>query len=50
MDAAKDFAKEFDVNFITLVKELSTHYKDNYKYDTAVDEYRLLFERKKMVA
>lgn len=50
VDAAKDFAKEFDVNFITLVKELSTYYEDNHKYDTKVDEYRLLFERKNMVA
>lgn len=49
IDAAKDFAKEFDVIFSNLIKVLNVHFEDNKKIGTDVDEYRLLFESKGLI-
>ena len=49
-EAARGFAKEFDVEFLTLVKELSVHYENNRRIGSQVNEYRLVFKKKRMVA
>ena len=49
-EASKEFAKEFDVEFLTLVKELSAHYENNRRISSQVNEYRLVFKKKRMVA
>ena len=49
-DSAIAFAKEFNVDFQTIIKEVSYHFEGNKQYETTVDEYRLLFERINMVA
>ena len=49
-EAARGFAREFDVEFLTLVKELSAHYENNRRIGSQVNEYRLLFKKKRMVA
>lgn len=49
-EAARGFAREFDVEFLTLVKELSAHYENNRRIGSQVNEYRLVFKKKRMVA
>lgn len=50
IDSAIDFSKEFDVDFVTLTKEFTTYFENNHKTDVSVSEYRLVFERRNMVA
>ena len=49
-EASRAFAKEFDVDFLTIVKELGAHYENGRRIGSQVNEYRLLFKKKRMVA